>query len=195
VHFDNPIFIFLVIVAALLRWLSKRSETTDDEPERPIIPDQPIPRNDDSQSEEERIRRFLEALGQPPGTKPPAKVTPKRPRQVKPRVLPTLPPLTTAPPSEATEPYAPTDMPPPLPSEPERVFLPTTLREPTFEVRDLRQQATKGSLTPSRPAALGQPGFVLKLDSAQDLRNAIILREVLGPPLGLTGNGGLLPPT
>src|SRR5690242_7648119 len=71
---DHPIVIFIILIAALLRWLSQRSEQQGSDPERPVVPDDPIPRAD-SQSDEERIRKFLEALGRPETSTPPPKVT------------------------------------------------------------------------------------------------------------------------
>ena len=115
--FDHPIILIIVVVAALLRWLSQKSDAGKPDPERPTVPDQPIPRGGETQTEEERIRRFLEALGQPATSTPPPKVTrrstaPKR--EVLPHVPPfksPLPPLTTVPPPLVTTP-------PPLPTFP-----------------------------------------------------------------------------
>ena len=75
---DHPIILIIVVAAALLRWLSQKSDAAKPDPERPTVPDQPIPRGGETQTEEERIRRFLEALGQPAGSKPPPKIAPKR---------------------------------------------------------------------------------------------------------------------
>ena len=71
--FDHPIILIIVVVAALLRWLSQKSDAGKPDPERPTVPGQPIPRGGETQTEEERIRRFLEALGQPAGSTPPPK--------------------------------------------------------------------------------------------------------------------------
>lgn len=203
--FDHPIIIFVIIVVTMLRWLSQRPKTPTDDPERPKVPDKPIPRTGDAQSEEERIRRFLEALGQPTRSTPPPKVTrrttfPKR--EVSPRARPfgsPLPPLTTAPPSVTkpsplpTFPVGPVQVfppPPPPPTPPvpvkEQVISPTS--ETTYEVRDLEAQPPGESVRPSQPSRSEQRSFILKLGSAQDLRRAIILREILGPPRGLRTN-------
>lgn len=180
--FDHPIILIIVLAAALLRWLSQKSDAAEPDPERPIVPDQPIPRGGEAQTEEERIRRFLEALGQPAGSKPPPKVAPKR--ETIPHVFPTLPPLTSVPPPLPQSPAPVVQIPPPRPVQ--RVFTPAPVQETSFEVRDLAAQ------TPS-PEARGtiteQQSLLFKLRLNQDLRNAIVLREIFGPPRGLRALG------
>jgi len=176
--FDHPIILIIVMAAALLRWLSQRSEAAKPDPERPTVPDQPIPRGGETQTEEERIRRFLDALGQPPGSKPPPKVAPKR--EIRPRVFPTLPPLTTTPPPLPASPTSEVQAPPPLPIR--RVFTPAPVQEASFEVRDLSAQTSSPE---ARGPSAEQQSFLFKLRSNQDLRNAIVLREIFGPPRSL----------
>ena len=193
---DHPIVILIILVAALLRWLAQRSGPADSN--QPKSSDEPIPRGGETQSEEERIRRFLEALGQPRTSTPPPKITrrseiPKR--VVKPQVprarFP-LPPLTTTPPLVTTPPpipsFSPSSVqvfPPPAPPvEPQRPKPPAPL-ERGFEVRDLSAQpATDPSWTDQGPVT-DRRSFLLKLASTQDLRRAIVLREVFGPPRSL----------
>lgn len=182
---DHPVILIIVIAAALLRWLWQKSQTENQDSERPTVPGQSIPRASETQTEEERIRRFLEALGQPATSTPPRKVTPKR--QVidtfKRLSEPTLPPLVTVPPP----------LPPPIWAQPilieeaaprpveTRVFQPAVAKELSFEVHDLGTE----SLEDRSPAAMEQPGFRLKLRSPQGLRDAIVLREIFGPPRSL----------
>src|SRR6266404_2324694 len=168
---DHPIILIIVVVAALLRWLSQKSQAGKPDPERPTISGQPIPRGGETQTEEERIRRFLEALGQPAGSTPPPKVAPKR--EIKPRLFPTLPPLTTAPPPLPTSP-APAVLAPPLPIQ-RRVFTPAVLQEGAFEVHDIGAQISLDLTSGGRRAAAEQRGFTLKLASTEDLRSAIVL--------------------
>jgi hypothetical protein len=180
--FDHPIILVIILAAALLRWLSQKSDAGKPDPERPVVPDQPIPRGGETQTEEERIRRFLEALGQPPGSRPPAKVAPKR--ETKPQMFPTLPPLTTTPPplpSAAT----PVKSIPPPPPIPRRVFTPAVVQETGFEVRELGLETPAHLLTDARAATTGQQSLLLKLRTPQGLRDAIILREIFGPPRSL----------
>ena len=108
-HFDNWLFILLIAVAMLFRWLaslaSKASKGSDETDERSTStpptpgPARTVPRAP-VESDEQRIRKFLEALGQPAGSQPPPLVA-HRPTYQKPVMLPhvgpfgsPLPPLT-----------------------------------------------------------------------------------------------------
>jgi len=96
-HFDSLIFILLIAVALLFRWLaSKAGQASKDsqEPEPRSTPTlgtpPPLPRTE-VETDEERIRKFLEALGQPTTSKPPPPVTPRT--DIPPRpVAPVRPP-------------------------------------------------------------------------------------------------------
>lgn len=190
--FDHPIILIIVVAAALLRWLSQRSQTPKEEdPERPEVPGQPIPRSGETQTEEERIRRFLEALGQPASSTPPRKVTPRpaAPKVVRPHLpplTPPLPPLTTVPPPLPSA--SSTTVPPPPPAAPplpiQRVFTPAPVQEMGFEVRDL-SAATSSDLVPERCTVAEHRSLTLMLRSPQGLRSAIVLREIFGPPRSL----------
>jgi hypothetical protein len=203
-HFDsNIVFLLLLAVAALFKWLAqkgqesakKSDEAKHEEPSQSTNPSAP------AGSEEERIRRFLEALGQPSSSPPPRKITPRPTaspkRVVLPHVGPTaspLPPLITQPPLvEPTSPAS-TTLPPPLPgSVPARVT-PKSIETPTFEIR--QAQSSSSSRDPvttfppaNIPAASRTPLTTLSLlallASADGLRQAVILREIFGPPRSL----------
>src|SRR4029079_19054372 len=84
---DNLIFLLLVAIAALFRLLtkaagSKRESTTEDdestfpEPDPSRQQQQQLPRAR-PQSDDEQIRKFLEALGQPRTANVPPPVTPR----------------------------------------------------------------------------------------------------------------------
>lgn len=180
--FDHPIILIIVVVAALLRWLSQKSEAAKQNSEKSAVPPPPIPRGGETQTEEERIRRFLEALGQPAGSTPPPKVTPKR--ETQPRIFPTLPPLTTVPPPLPTSP-TPTVQAPPPPLIQRRVFTPAVAQEAGFEVRDLAAQTSSDLVPERRRTAAEQQGLMSRLASTQGLRSAIVLREIFGPPRSL----------
>src|SRR2546421_3021466 len=88
--FDHPGFLLLLVLVALVRWLASKAKN-ENRPAQPPPPSRPISRGGETQSEEERIRKFLEALGQPPGSTAP-KVAPRR-RAVQPTVVSRVPPL------------------------------------------------------------------------------------------------------
>jgi hypothetical protein len=183
--FEHPWFLVLIAVVTLVRWLASKAKSTpqDTEPlERP--PSNPIPRGGETQSEEERIRRFLEALGQRPGSSPPP-AAPRR-RQVTPKTsappFSTLPPLKTTPPPLPSELTTTPSVPPPLPIEPASSRRARVL-EPTFEVRDTALQ-TPNEPPPEVPRAARFAGRI-KFGTPQDLRAAIVLREIFGPPRAL----------
>src|SRR5216110_217597 len=99
-HLDNLLFILLIAMAALFRLLAhkageakKRSQKPDQRPTAIPQPDQPI-RRASVESDEERIRKFLEALGQPTTAKPPPPIVPRTdipPRPVAPVQPPPVP--------------------------------------------------------------------------------------------------------
>ena len=204
VHFDNWLFILLVAVAMLFRWLtsvankaSKNSGETEPSATAPPVPRAPV------ESNEERIRKFLEALGQPAGSQPPPRVKSrqmdaeraarearqrleqaKRAVEQKKKIFipaPHIPPLTT--------------VPPPLPVESSAVPQQATTEEgplrvrstsaeaPTFEVQDTGVAGSRAAPVPTTPAASINIAALLR--SPSGLRNAIILREVFGPPRSL----------
>jgi hypothetical protein len=179
---DHPIILIIVVALALIRWLFQKAKAEKENADRPEAPSEPIPRSSETQTEEERIRRFLEALGQPPGSAPP-KVAPRR--QMPPRVFPTLPPLTTAPPP----------LPPPMPvspvqtsapvAMPKRVFTPAIVQEAGFEVQDIDQRKSGTQRFDEWPPAADQRSLIAQLSSPRGLRSAIVLREIFGPPRSL----------
>src|SRR5437588_1991081 len=96
VHLENLLFLLLLVVAGLLQLLGRAARKGSPGEAKPIP--KPAPRLPKAlprapiESDEERIRKFLEALGHPPGSSPPAPIAP-RPTYRKPLVLPHVPPL------------------------------------------------------------------------------------------------------
>jgi hypothetical protein len=177
--FDHPGFLLVIIFAALVRWLVSKSKSQPQNPSSPPPPpNRPITRGGETQTDEERVRRFLEALGQPPGTTPPKVVTQRR--VVQPKIFPNLPPLKTKPPPlpEVVVP------PPPLPFETRSV---TSVKrsEASFEVHDVARQVASEPAPDTRRAAIPRLDSRIKLGTPQDLRTAIVLREIFGPPRSL----------
>ena len=180
--FDHPAILILIAVVTLIRWLVEKAKKTS-APETqspPPPPSTPVPRGSETQTEEERIRRFMEALGQKPGSAPPPKVTQRR-RAVQPTIFPRLPQLTTVPPALPRTPAAPPPLPVEIPTS-----LPSNISAPDFQVRDVaRQTSSEPAREPQQKAA--QFSGRVKLGTPQDLRTAIVLREIFGPPRSLQG--------
>src|SRR6266852_2906790 len=108
-HLDNLLFLLFVVLAIFFQILTRaatksrrRRGATGRRSASPSQMSRPIS-DDADETDEQRIRKFLEALGQPTTSKPPVPVAP-RPTYQKPVVLPhvgpfgsPLPPLTTRP--------------------------------------------------------------------------------------------------
>jgi hypothetical protein len=206
-HLDNLLFLLLIAGAGLLRLLaSKAGNKTEEPPQNPAprpAPTTPIERAPD-QTDADRIRKFLEALGQPPTSTPPP---PVKPRDVPPplpevyapprkrSILSPLPPLTTVPPP--IEKRHRVTLPREIKKLPEPAVSPMKLQEaPKFEVQAeavppeierVSQHATDAYGVVTQPAAAGERSSELAalLRSRGGLRQAIILREVFGPPRSL----------
>src|SRR4051812_2483519 len=172
--FDHPGFLLLVVFIALVRWLISKAKSQVQDGQSPMEPppSQPITRGGQIQSEEERIKKFLEALGQPAGSAPPPKVTPRR-RAVAPKIFPSpLPRLVTTPPPLPEEESTAVVLPPPLPAQS------VAARRLDYQVQDVvRQTSSEPRPSPGRAR--------MKLGTPQDLRTAIVLREIFGPPRSL----------
>ena len=204
-HLDNFLLPLLLAVAALFKLLTskagdaarKKSETTPQRSTSTPRTDQPppIPTAD---TDEERIRNFLEALGQPTSSKPPPPIV-RRPTYQKPITLPhlppfasPLPPLTTRPPEEPTRKI--TRMPPVItPVVEPSILTPAAYQAPIFEVQGSALAAEQtaaiatGTAATDAQTATEQPGpnIAALLSSRSGLRDAIILREIFGPPRSL----------
>ncbi len=179
--FDHPAILILIAVVTLIRWLVEKAKTSSQKTQSPPPPPStPVPRGSETQTEEERVRRFMEALGQKPGSAPPPKVTSRR-RATQPTVFPQLPQLKTVPPVLPKTPAAP----PPLPVE-VQIIPPANISAPDFQVRDVaRQTSSEPARELQQKAARFSGRF--KLGTPQDLRTAIVLREIFGPPRSLQG--------
>ena len=152
------------------------------------------------------MRKFLEALGQPTTSKPPPPVAP-RPTYQKPVVFPRapspikspLPPLTTRPPESEPKWPLPREirLPGQIPVTKEaKTFRPQIVEAPTFEVQagppleplpipKTAAEAYSAATKPLGQTADAKFNLATLLSSTSGLRNAIILREVFGPPRSL----------
>jgi hypothetical protein len=209
---DNLLFLLLIAVAALFQLLSKAiskagksdsNETSTAPPPQTPRPIQRAPRESDA----DRIRKFLEALGQPPTSTPPPPVPPRAdipPRRLAPvQPPPVIPGVWRLPREQREKPdviqreIAPLEqpsrlqqiVPPPVPPP----------AAPAFEVHEaLRVELQQPPITKPPAEAYGaQKAFgVAKradfkmniatlLASKSSLREAILVREILGQPRGL----------
>ena len=208
---DNLLFFLLIAVAALFQLLSKTiskakksdSNETSSSPEpqtpRPI---QRAPRESDA----DRIRKFLEALGQPPSSTPPQPVLPRT--DIPPRPLaPVQPPPALSRvwrlPRERAEkpdvseresrPYEqPSHLqeiaPPPVTAPVAATFevheaLPVEPQQPSIIKTPVESDATASQVVAKRAGS--KRDIATLLGSKSSLREAILIREILGPPRGL----------
>ena len=212
VSLDNLLFFLLIAVAALFQLLSKTiskagksdSNETSSSP-RPQTP-RPIQRAP-RESDADRIRKFLEALGQPPTSTPPPPVAPRT--DVPPRPLAPVQPPPVIPgrwrlprerrekPDVSQKESAPLEqpsrlqqiVPPPVPPPAAPAFevheaVPVELQQPPIIKPPVEAYAA-----PKAQAVAKRADFTMNiatlLVSKSGLREAILLREILGPPRGL----------
>ena len=199
VHLDNLLFLLLVAVAVLFQFLAKTAgKTGKDQTKRTStpIPRTPTPmRRAPAESGEDRIRKLLEALGQPPTSRPPPPVVPRT--EIPPRpVAPVQPPISPFSQLRRERSRKREIIPKEIPS-PQTVGGAEKMVPPAFEVHE-------GPLPIAQPSIFKAPAEAYAgvtptiakaeerrtnigtlLASTSGLRNAMILREILGPPRGL----------
>ena len=183
IHFENFVFILLVIGAYLFQFLTSaatKARKRDQTKRTSTTTPPPVPRAA-AETGEERVRKFLEALGQPTTTTPP----PRR-RSFSPPSSP-LPPLKTQPPE------LPREIKSIATAHEKKIFTPRVAQAPAFEVHESPPTSEPTPLTrpeQADPVAIKsastsqQPAtdVVALLRSASGLRDAIVLREIFGPP-------------
>jgi hypothetical protein len=212
-HWDqNIIFIIIAAIVGISRLIARISEKSKKRSQRPPQPPRaPGPRPEYTQpvqraqpkTDADRIREFLEALGQPAGTAPPPKVEPRR--QIPPRPLaPVQPPASMRPfrkPEFRTWKEQTKDIvvlqqhTEPVPPKIKRVVVPPAIpaeaNEPGAWIAQEQAQTapatTRTAVPTDQPVARATVETLWKqnLRSPDSLRTAIILREIFGPPRGL----------
>lgn len=207
---DNLLFFLLIAVAALFQLLSKTiskakksdsdgtSSSSGPQTPRPI---QRAPRESDA----DRIRKFLEALGQPPSSTPPQPVLPRTNIPARPlapvQPPPALPPVWRLPRQRAEKPdVSQRESTPIKQSGGLQQILPPIVpasAAPTFEVQaafpvgpqqPLVKTAVESDAAGSEivtKRAGSKTDIASLLASTSSLRQAILIREILGPPRGL----------
>jgi hypothetical protein len=210
---DNLLFLLLISVAVLFQLLSKTISKTGktDSNETPSSPKPQTPRpiqRAPRESDADRIRKFLDALGQPPSSTPPPPVLPRS--NIPPRPLAPVQPPPVVIPGAFRLPQTPSQKPDITRRETALPEQPTRLREtvpppvppseaPPFEFHealssDLQQPSiiepsVEASAVPKAFGVAKRADFKMSIDrllgSESSLREAILLREILGPPRGL----------
>lgn len=186
---DTAIFLVLAGIAMVFKWLNRErtDQTLKPPPPRSAAP---IPRAP-AQSEEEKIRRFVEALGAPPGSRPPPALRPRPMATARREIAPRTPPPARKPPTRPKRSWA-QPLPPLVTTPPEEIQLPPLVTVPTplapeilpvEPPRPIVRQQMPGRVLASAPARSLSLGEMLR--SAGSARQAMILREVLGPPRGV----------
>lgn len=196
-HLDSLLFLLLVAVAVLFQFLAKAAgKTGKDQTKSTPIPRTPTPmRRAPTESDEDRIRKLLEALGQPPTSRPPPSVVPRT----------DIPPRPLAPVQPPNSPFSqlrreksrkretiPKEIPPPRSVRDAEKMVP-----PAFEVQERSfpiapppifkaPVETDAGVTPTiAKVEVRRTDIATLLASTSGLRGAIILREILGAPRGL----------
>jgi hypothetical protein len=209
VHFENLLFLLFIGIAFFFQILTRAATKSNKRPgdtQRRSTSMPPVPRQQ-PETDEDRVRKFLEALGQPTTSTPPPPVRPRT--NIPPRpVAPVQPPRGAWPEISrkipATEPRQ--------VESAKRIQFPGQITEPPYEQKTFRpqmpspvfevHQTTAAPEPPPPPittpatayAIATEPEVVRRKDqidlvtllrSPEGLRNAIILREVFGPPRSL----------
>jgi len=184
----EQLIVFIVVgVIAFFNWLIKKgAKGGSTGGALPPFPRGQIPRQaqtQTSQSEEERLRKFMEALGVPNVATPPKKITrsPQIPQQ--PRIQP---PFKKEFPKPVVSPTVST--PPPVPVAQVVEPAPSTWETsapatPDVPIVDI--QVPVGSVSSNAV------DFKSLLRSPSSLRTAVILKEILGPPKSLQTSAGV----
>jgi hypothetical protein len=191
-HFDNFLFLLLVVVAVLFQFLAKiAAKKSKDQTKRTSIPTPRTPappQRAPTESDENRIRKLLEALGQPPTSRPPPPVVPRT--EIPPRPLaPVQPPMSPFPKlrrekRRKPEAIAKGKSTPPTITRVEKIIPPKTVGTPAFEIQEAPEAYVATTRTVGKKEE-PRADIATLLASTSGLRDAVILREILGPPRGL----------
>lgn len=195
-HLDNWLFLLLIAVAVLFQFLAKAAGKSgkDQKKQTPTTTSpKPILRAP-TESDEDRIRKLLEALGQPTTSRPPPSVV--RRTDIQPRPLaPVKPPMSPLSQLRREKQQKRETIPKEIPA-PQPVMAPEKTVSPAFEVHEgpLPIEPSQTSKAPAEvyaqvtqiiKAEEARTGIAMLLTSTSGLRDAMILREILGPPRGL----------
>ncbi len=190
-HFENLLFILLIAMAALLRLLATKAGEAKKRPQKADQGRTITPKIGESirrarvESDQERIRKFLEALGQPTTAKPPPPIVPRTdipPRPVAPVRPPPIPIARDVFTRRKRQIVEPTEYLAPAPTfehheTPPAHELPASNKSPVEPYAIDTESKTKVARAGTDIATL--------LRSPAGLRDAIVLREIFGLPRSL----------
>ena len=210
VSLDNLLFFLLIAVAALFQLLSKTISKAgkSDSNETSSLPKPQTPRpiqRAPRESDADRIRKFLEALGQPPSSTPPSPVLPRTNIPARPlapvQPPPALPPVWRLPRQRAEKPdvsqrestpieqtgglqqiVPPPEPPPAAPAFEVHEAVAVELQQPPIIKPPVEAYAATQTVAKRADSTMNIATLLL---SKSGLREAILLREILGPPRGL----------
>ncbi len=195
-----PFIVFAIVIIA--RMIANAGKGPGD---GPFPPGRPAPRP--SETEEERLRRFMEAVGLPPDAKAPPPVQPRN-NPVPPGPLPQVslpnapfPPgrLRRAPAQQPAQRGIPPVAPPALRKAAPQAGQPAPVSLAVAAVPMPSPSRPLASKRPAPeadapPAAVPAGALLARLRDPTSIRQAVILREVLGPPKALQEPGILSVP-
>jgi hypothetical protein len=182
--------IFLIVAAAIgvINWLTKKAEGTKPPAQSPPRDSRPQTAGD---AEAERMRKFLEALGLPPEQAPPPV---KRPAPAAPPPLPQPRQKQKRQPRPEGKPRSLDEAPAPS-MHVEQLHIPELETPGVAEFHTVSSEISAipfegratGVIDPYAVAQGQTPAEALRrlLRSRNEVRAAVLLREVLGPPRGL----------
>jgi hypothetical protein len=179
------LIVLIIGIYAAVRKSTQKTANTRSAPSQPVRrnpgqvarPTQPVRAG--GETDDERLRKFMEALGVPTAPEVPKRVV--RP-QLQPGVTPVLRPAQPAPPKIPLKKYIP---PAPAPKPEPKVE--------TFQVAPVQpqSQSTQRAAVSTPPAGAAVPGDLKTLlRNPASVRTAVLLREILGPPKGLQSSSG-----
>src|ERR1700730_4396019 len=198
-HIDTPVFFLLVLVAMLFRWLTSAANKAAKKSNEPTARSRPTDVTITPAPEEpnaDRIRKFLEALGQPPGSRPPPVVRPRTEIPLRP-VAPVKPPPSpfSIPQGRLARKILPRET--TKPAYQEKPSVAPATAPPVFEIREETTTTTKSDPPPlvvtpvegyvavTEEVMPERKNIKRLLKSSSCLRDAMILREIFGPPRSL----------
>jgi len=211
-HFDqNVIFIIIAAIVGISRLIARINENARQQDQRKSPPRarpqqtaQPLQRTQ-PKTDEQKVREFLEALGQPPGSAPPPRVQPRT--HIPPRPLaPVQPPPLRRPfstvlvrtPTEKTKTIFLPQQGGSAPQELKRIIAappapdvnepgPWVVQEQTASASIASTTLTASPVEQAIPSVRASADAIWKqsLRSSDSVRAAIVLREIFGPPRAL----------